>query len=138
MPVAKTASPTVSPIAPYASPWNARPSSSTRTALIEHLRTAHARRSRRLPVDDGWVAPEEGRDDPGRQLPAGERGVPAPASQGRWIDGPAGGRVDQRQVGDQAVGEASGAGSTAWVAGQLRFPCPRSAGARCTRWLQLP
>src|SRR4029450_10307953 len=114
MPVAKTASPTVSPIAPYASPWTGRPPSSMRTALIEHLRTAHARRSCRLPVDDGWVTPEEGRDDPGRQPLAGERGVPAPASQGRWIDGPAGGRVDQRQGGDQAIGEASVAGSRAW------------------------
>src|SRR5262245_41245834 len=98
------------------------------TALIEDLRTAYAQRSCQLPVDDGRAAPKEGRDDPGRQLPAGKRGVPAPAGQGRWVDGPAGGGVDQRQVGDQAIGEASPTRSTARVGWQVCLTPPRSAG----------
>src|SRR5918994_40077 len=113
MPVANTASPTVSPTAPYASPRNVRPSSSTRragavTTHIVRLRPRSAPRApkgpcdahspvasqERLAVEDGRLTAQEGRHHPGRQLPAGVRGVPAAAGGrgggGRPARGPGG------------------------------------------------
>src|SRR5438270_608633 len=115
MPVAKTASPTVVPTAPYAWPRNVRPSSRTSTAspltvpsfpatlapllARSSLRCSLAAGSPgRLAVEHRRLTSQERVDDATGQLPAGVGAVAAAAGQPGRVDHGAHARVQQQQV----------------------------------------